>query len=266
MRFLFGFLLFFIQCYFAKEWNLDLMYQFASNNLTLGFDDHGLFNPDNLLSFNESQLIEKDLANFSKEFYVFPYIYIINKLESKDLSDEYLYNLTDSLINKLEKKVMLSNKDYTVIFLLIANDDKMFIYTGKSLSKKIIKENCDDIINSLSNDIKNKNYGKALQYGLYYFADFYEESLFLDEIEEKKSKKGKDPNDELIDDNNKIENEEIGKNIKKEEKFNNYYIIFIIIIGILFVLLIFTVYFCLKLAKKLRNVSSSQIDYNMLKI
>ena len=142
----------------------------------------------------------------------------------------------------------------------------MFIYTGKSLSKKILKENCDDIINSLSNDIKNKNYGKALQYGLYYFADFYEESLFLDEIEEKKSKKGKDPNDELIDDNNKIENEEIGKNIKKEEKFNNYYIIFIIIIGILFVLLIFTVYFCLKLAKKLRNVSSSQIDYNMLKI
>ena len=245
VRFLFAFLLFFIQCYFAKEWNLDLMFQFASNNLTLGFDDHGLFNPDNLLSFNESQLIEKDLANFSKEFYVFPYIYIINKLE---------------------KKVMLSNKDYTVIFLLIANDDKMFIYTGKSLSKKILKENCDDIINSLSNDIKNKNYGKALQYGLYYFADFYEESLFLDEIEEKKSKKGKDPNDELIDDNNKIENEEIGKNIKKEEKFNNYYIIFIIIIGILFVLLIFTVYFCLKLAKKLRNVSSSQIDYNMLKI
>ena len=238
---------------YLKEWNVDSMIEYAKKKLSWGFDDHGIFNPDDLITYNESKLIEKELNSFAKNFYIFPYIYIVNKLEINDYSDESLYKFIDSFINKLIKNTAIHNKDYTLIILLVTEKEKLFIYIGDRLSKKILKENCLQIINSFSKDIKEKKYGKVLQYALYNVADFYEESLFLDDIEDKKSKRGKDldKDDEIIHDN-------------KENQNNNYYLILFIIIGLLLIILILTIFFCLKLAKKLRKMNSSQVDYQIL--
>jgi hypothetical protein len=244
---------FLIGLVYLKEWNVDSMIEYAKKKLSWGFDDHGIFNPDDLITYNESKLIEKELNSFAKNFYIFPYIYIVNKLEINDYSDESLYKFIDSFINKLIKNTAIHNKDYTLIILLVTEKEKLFIYIGDRLSKKILKENCLQIINSFSKDIKEKKYGKVLQYALYNVADFYEESLFLDDIEDKKSKRGKDldKDDEIIHDN-------------KENQNNNYYLILFIIIGLLLIILILTIFFCLKLAKKLRKMNSSQVDYQIL--
>ena len=244
---------FLIGLVYLKEWNVDSMIEYAKKKLSWGFDDHGIFNPDDLITYNESKLIEKELNSFAKNFYIFPYIYIVNKLEINDYSDESLYKFIDSFINKLIKNTAIHNKDYTLIILLVTEKEKLFIYIGDKLSKKILKENCLQIINSFSKDIKEKKYGKVLQYALYNVADFYEESLFLDDIEDKKSKRGKDldKDDEIIHDN-------------KENQNNNYYLILLIIIGLLLIILILTIFFCLKLAKKLRKMNSSQVDYQIL--
>lgn len=244
---------FLIGLVYLKEWNVDSMVEYAKKKLSWGFDDHGIFNPDDLITYNESKLIEKELNSFAKNFYIFPYIYIVNKLEINDYSDESLYKFIDSFINKLIKNTAIHNKDYTLIILLVTEKEKLFIYIGDRLSKKILKENCLQIINSFSKDIKEKKYGKVLQYALYNVADFYEESLFLDDIEDKKSKRGKDldKDDEIIHDN-------------KENQNNNYYLILFIIIGLLLIILILTIFFCLKLAKKLRKMNSSQVDYQIL--
>jgi len=244
---------FLIGLVYLKEWNVDSMIEYAKKKLSWGFDDHGIFNPDDLITYNESKLIEKELNSFAKNFYIFPYIYIVNKLEINDYSDESLYKFIDSFINKLIKNTAIHNKDYTLIILLVTKKEKLFIYIGDKLSKKILKENCLQIINSFSKDIKEKKYGKVLQYALYNVADFYEESLFLDDIEDKKSKRGKDldKDDEIIHDN-------------KENQNNNYYLILFIIIGLLLIILILTIFFCLKLAKKLRKMNSSQVDYQIL--
>lgn len=244
---------FLIGLVYLKEWNVDSMIEYAKKKLSWGFDDHGIFNPDDLITYNESKLIEKELNSFAKNFYIFPYIYIVNKLEINDYSDESLYKFIDSFINKLIKNTAIHNKDYTLIILLVTEKEKLFIYIGDKLSKKILKENCLQIINSFSKDIKEKKYGKVLQYALYNVADFYEESLFLDDIEDKKSKRGKDldKDDEIIHDN-------------KENQNNNYYLILFIIIGLLLIILILTIFFCLKLAKKLRKMNSSQVDYQIL--
>ena len=256
--FIFSFLFLFV---YLKEWNVDSMIEYAKKKLTWGFDDSGIFNPDDLLTYNESQLIEKELKGFAKSFYVFPYIYIVNKLEINDLSDESLYNFINSFVDKLIKCTASKNKNYTLIILLIAEKEKLFIYTGEKLKKKILKEYCLQIINILSKDIKDKKYSKVLQYALYNVADFYEESLFLDDIEDKKSKRGKDieKDDEIINDNNTIDDKK-----NKNNQNQNYYFILFIIIGFLLILLALTIFFCLKLAKKLRKVSSSQVDYQVL--
>ena len=258
--FIFNFL-FLVGFVYLKEWNVDSMIEYAKKKLTWGFDDYGIFNPDDLITYNESKLIEKELQGFAKSFYVFPYIYIVNKLEINDLSDESLYNFINSFVDKLIKCTASNNKSYTLVILLIAEKEKLFIYTGDKLTKKILKENCLQIINSLSKDIKDKKYAKVLQYALYNVADFYEESLFLDDIEDKKSKRGKDldKDDEIINDNTKLEDNTIS-----EKQNNNFNLILFIIIGVLFFLLVLTIFFCLKLAKKLRKVSSSQVDYQVL--
>jgi hypothetical protein len=252
---------FLIGLVYLKEWNVDSMIEYAKKKLSWGFDDHGIFNPDDLITYNESKLIEKELNSFAKNFYIFPYIYIVNKLEINDYSDESLYKFIDSFINKLIKNTAIHNKDYTLIILLVTEKEKLFIYIGDKLSKKILKENCLQIINSFSKDIKEKKYGKVLQYALYNVADFYEESLFLDDIEDKKSKRGKDieKDDEIINDNNTIDDKK-----NKNNQNQNYYFILFIIIGFLLILLALTIFFCLKLAKKLRKISSSQVDYQVL--
>ena len=239
----------------SKLWNLDSMFQYAKNNLTLGFEDYGIFNPDNLLTYEETEFLKKVLKELITNLYIFPYIYIINRLDSKDLSDEYLFNLTDSFISKLETTVIIGNKDYTLIILLIEQNKKMYIYIGKSLLTKIPKENCKEIINYISKDLQNKKYFKAIQFTLYNISFLYEDSLNLNEIDDEnksKSDKGKEFDDELIEEKN------------SDNKKDNF--IYIIIIGILLFILIFTICFCLKLAKKLRNVSSSLIDYQIIKI
>ena len=72
--FIFSYLFLFV---YLKEWNVDSMIEYAKKKLTWGFDDYGIFNPDDLLTYNESQLIEKELKGFAKNFYVFPYIFLI---------------------------------------------------------------------------------------------------------------------------------------------------------------------------------------------
>ena len=63
----------------SKLWNLDSMFQYAKNNLTLGFEDYGIFNPDNLLTYEDSLSYQanslyiflpstsKDIVNFGSK-------------------------------------------------------------------------------------------------------------------------------------------------------------------------------------------------------
>ena len=53
------------------------MFQYEKNNLTMGFENYGIFNPDNLISYEETELIKKDLQELIKNVYIFPYIIFI---------------------------------------------------------------------------------------------------------------------------------------------------------------------------------------------
>ena len=241
---------------FIKSHSLDSLWDYAIKEINAGKPNKFLVDPDNLVKTKERSYIIYEQDELYDDFSCHSYLFIVKKLDNKDL--EYL-------LDELEKKIKekFKEKKFEKLFLSILSvDDNIYKYHYSNFIKKALNDfNIGMLKNLTEKHIASKDYGSALK-------------SQLQEI-----KTAVDPEHEDLDwwnpkpyaptDPDDFDKEEDYPDVKptynppkkKNDAFGKGFYITVIICLIL--LIVFLVWLFYSLAKRVKKMSSNSIDYTM---
>ena len=221
-----------------------------------------LSDPDNILTEKEIRDLEGHMTLLFNQWNVNTYLFIINKLDSPSIDDEYLDSITNSLFSKIEKEI--NNKsESTFVSIIIANNKVTKYKLGKKLMQRATKRELERMKENSQKKLKEEERLYTI-----FLSQFSSIEYIID---------GEDdvipgwddwpyPNDDpddLDDPNNYPDNDNVNVNNKTKREFVLPNSIYIIIIIFLVVLVLFLIWLFFSLARRVKQMSSGKIDYNM---
>jgi hypothetical protein len=209
--------------------------------------------------------MEGNMLLLYNQWTVNSYFFIINKLGSPSIDDEYLESIINSLYSKVEKELLLSTNNTKNMFvsLIIANNKVTKYKLGEKLMKRATKNELERMKQNSNRKFKEEDrvYKVFLSQisSIEYIVDGDDDVI-----------PGWDdwpyPNDDpddLDDPNNYPDNDNVNVNNKTKREYVLPNSIYIIIIIFLVVLVLFLIWLFFSLARRVKQMSSGKIDYNM---
>ena len=244
---------------FSNSWTLESLWEYTLKNKGKS-KFYYLSDPDNILTEKEIRDMEGNMLLLYNQWTVNSFFFIINKLDSPSIDDEYLESIINSLYSKVEKELLLltNNTKNTFVSLIIANNKVTKYKLGEKLMKRATKNELERM--------KQNSLRKFKEEDRVY-------KVFLSQISS--IEYIIDGDDDVIpgwddwpyptDDPDDLDNPDDYPDVEPKRN-TNYKLptsIYIIIIIFLVVLVLFLIWLFFSLAKRVRQMSSGRIDYNM---
>ncbi len=242
-----------------KAWSLDSLWEYTLKNKPKSTNYYFLMDPDNLLSSESKDNLERNLVHLYSQWSIYGYFFLIKKLDTPSIDEEYLSSFINSLTDKISKNI---NSNLKKSFITIITEDRYFIYKigseiraskkelekmKKSTQQKLKEEN--DLSKVFLNQISNLEYIIDPEDDV--IPGWEDDPYPVD-----------DPDD--LDDPQKYDDNQkdiYPTNPKKEFHFGKGFYLTVIVCLIL--LIFFLIWLFYSLAKRVKKMNSEKIDYNM---
>ena len=240
--------------YFSNSWTLESLWENTLKNQGKN-KYYFLSDPDNILTQNEIRDMDGNMRLLYHQWTVNSYFFIINKLDSPSIDDEYLDLVINSLFLKIKKELNISS-DNSYVSLIIANNKVTKYKLGEKLMKRATKKELE---------IMKQNSKKKLKEEERLYKVFLSQISSIEYII--------DGDDDIIpgwddwpyptDDPDDLDNPDDYPTVEPKRQYTIPTSIYIIIIIFLIVLVLFLIWLFFSLAKRVKQMSSGNIDYNM---
>lgn len=244
----------------VNSWSLSSLWDYTKKHAPSSTKYYFLMDPDDLLLSEDRETIERNLVFLYSQYTIYAYFFVVKELNSPSIDDEYLTSFVDSLSERIEKNI---NSNMKNSFVSIITKDKYFKYkfgNGINPSKKELERMFSstkqklreekDLSKTILNQISNIEYIVDIEddvipgwddddFPIHDPDDLDDPSKYLDDII---------PHDDLYP-----------TNTTKTSGTG----IFIVIIICLIFLILFLIWLFFSLAKRVRKMSSNNINYNM---